>query len=41
MDMFRKIVTRHDVGMGEAYMTGDYLVDDVGAYMALVVANAR
>lgn len=41
MDMFRKIVTRHDVGMGEAYMAKDFLVDDLSGFMAVVVANAR
>lgn len=41
MDMFRKIVTRHDVGMGEAYMAKDFLVDDLGSFLAVVVANAR
>ncbi len=30
MDMFKKIVIKHDVGMGEAFMDGDYLVDDIG-----------
>lgn len=41
MDMFRKVVQRTDVGLGEAYMDGDYMVDDVAALMALMVANAR
>lgn len=41
MDMFRKVVQRTDVGLGEAYMDGDYLVDDLGSFMALMVANAR
>jgi hypothetical protein len=30
MSLFKKIVVKHDVGMGEAYMDGDYLVDDLG-----------
>lgn len=30
MDMFRKIVVKHDVGMGEAYMDGDFVADDLG-----------
>lgn len=30
MDMFKKIVIKHDVGMGEAYMDGDYLCDNLG-----------
>lgn len=25
-DLFRKVVTRHDTGLGEAYMDGDYEV---------------
>ena len=29
MDMFKKIVVKHDVGMGEAYMDGDYLADNM------------
>ncbi|GBF87498.1 cyclopropane fatty acid synthase [Raphidocelis subcapitata] len=41
MAAFKKIVFKHDVGMGEAYMDGDYVVDDLGALLALVVANAR
>ena len=32
-----QIVSRTDVGLGEAYMAGDYLVDDLGAFMALMV----
>lgn len=35
------MVQRTDVGLGEAYMDGDYLVDDLGSFMALMVANAR
>jgi hypothetical protein len=30
MAMFKKIVVKHDVGMGEAYMDGDYVADDLG-----------
>jgi hypothetical protein len=30
MGMFKKIVVKHDVGMGEAYMDGDYVVDNLG-----------
>lgn len=41
MSMFRKIVIRHDTGMGEAYMDGDYECDDIGAFLAVVTANAR
>jgi hypothetical protein len=36
-----QIVQRTDVGLGEAYMDGDYLVDDLGSFMALMVCNAR
>jgi hypothetical protein len=32
-----QIVCRTDVGLGEAYMSGDYLVDDLGGFMALMV----
>lgn len=39
-DFFYKILTRHDTGLGEAYMRGDILVDDVGALMAVITANA-
>ncbi|KAI8475498.1 MAG: cyclopropane fatty acid synthase [Monoraphidium minutum] len=41
MALFKKIVVKHDVGMGEAYMDGDYIADNLGALLALVVANAR
>ncbi|GIL82213.1 hypothetical protein Vretimale_7189 [Volvox reticuliferus] len=40
MDFFRKVVFRHDVGMGEAYMAGDFEADSLGGFMAVVVANA-
>ncbi|KXZ44875.1 hypothetical protein GPECTOR_61g828 [Gonium pectorale] len=40
MDFFRKIVLRHDVGMGEAYMDGDFEVDSLGGFMGVVTANA-
>lgn len=30
MALFKKIVVKHDVGMGEAYMDGDYLCDNLG-----------
>jgi hypothetical protein len=36
-----QIVQRTDVGLGEAYMDGDYLVDDLSCFMALMVSNAR
>ena len=41
MDMFFKIITRHDTGLGEAYMAGDFVTDDLGAFMAVMTANAR
>ena len=28
---FRKVVSRHDTGMGESYMDGDYEVQDTNA----------
>lgn len=37
---FRALATRHDVGLGEAYMRGDIEVDDLGSLMAVAVANA-
>ncbi|GFR51020.1 hypothetical protein Agub_g13347 [Astrephomene gubernaculifera] len=40
MDFFRKIVLRHDVGLGEAYMAGDFEADSLGALMAVLLANA-
>ncbi|EIE24233.1 cyclopropane fatty acid synthase [Coccomyxa subellipsoidea C-169] len=40
MAFFRKVITRHDTGLGEAYMDGDFLVDDLGALLAAVTANA-
>lgn len=39
-DFFYKVMTRHDTGLGEAYMRGDVIVDDVGALMAVITANA-
>eukprot|EP00879_Flechtneria_rotunda_P033158 GHRR01036696.1.p1 GENE.GHRR01036696.1~~GHRR01036696.1.p1 ORF type:complete len:424 (+),score=170.94 GHRR01036696.1:203-1474(+) len=41
MNLFKKIVQRTDVGLGEAYMDGDFLVDDLAGFMAITVANAR
>ena len=37
---FKKIITRHDTGMGESYMDGDYEVDNLGALLAVATANA-
>ena len=39
--MFFRVITRHDTGLGEAYMHGDFTVDDLGAFMAVMTANAR
>lgn len=36
-----QIVQRTDVGLGEAYMDGDFLVNDLAGFMAVMVANAR
>jgi hypothetical protein len=36
-----QIVCRTDVGLGEAYMAGDYLVDDLGGFMALMVSSCE
>ena len=38
--MFTKILSKHDGGMGEAYMDGDYKVDDLAGLVAVLVANA-
>ena len=41
-DMFFKIITRHDSGLGEAYTDGDFTVKgDLGCFMAIMTANAR
>lgn len=40
-DFFFKIVLRHDSGLGDAYMAGDFVVDDLGALLAVLTANAR
>lgn len=37
---FRKVILRHDTGMGESYMDGDYEVDDLGKLLAVATANA-
>jgi len=39
-DMFYLVVTRHDTGLGEAYIRGDFEVDDLGALLAVITANA-
>lgn len=40
-DFFYKVMTRHDTGLGEAYMQNDFTVDCLGAFMAVVTANAQ
>ena len=40
-DFFYKVMTRHDTGLGEAYMQNDYSVDNLGAFMAVITANAH
>ncbi|PNH10244.1 Cyclopropane-fatty-acyl-phospholipid synthase [Tetrabaena socialis] len=40
MDFFRKMVLRHDVGLGESYMAGDYEADSLGGFIAVLSANA-
>eukprot|EP01025_Chloroclados_australasicus_P005212 TRINITY_DN11504_c0_g2_i5.p1 TRINITY_DN11504_c0_g2~~TRINITY_DN11504_c0_g2_i5.p1 ORF type:complete len:1114 (+),score=82.38 TRINITY_DN11504_c0_g2_i5:37-3378(+) len=37
---FEKVVKRHDIGLGEAYMQEYFEVDDIGGFMAVMVANA-
>jgi cyclopropane-fatty-acyl-phospholipid synthase len=37
---FYKVMTRHDTGLGEAYMHNDFSVDNLGAFMAVITANA-
>ncbi|KAG2492394.1 hypothetical protein HYH03_009340 [Edaphochlamys debaryana] len=39
MDFFRKVVLKHDVGLGEAYMEGMY-DGDLDSMMAVLTANA-
>ncbi|GFH05862.1 amino_oxidase domain-containing protein [Haematococcus lacustris] len=41
MDFFRKIVMRHDTGLGEAYMDKDFEADNLGGFMAVILANAH
>ncbi|KAF5839621.1 cyclopropane fatty acid synthase [Dunaliella salina] len=41
LDFFRKIVLRHDTGLGEAYMDKDFEVDSIGGMMAVIVLNAH
>ncbi|GFH08373.1 amino_oxidase domain-containing protein, partial [Haematococcus lacustris] len=41
MDFFRKIVMRHDTGLGEAYMDKDFEAGNLGGFMAVILANAH
>lgn len=49
MAFFRKVITRHDTGLGESYMDGDYEVvqglggcgGDLGSLIAVATANAH
>jgi cyclopropane fatty-acyl-phospholipid synthase-like methyltransferase len=48
VSFFRKIITRHDTGLGESYMDGDFEVieglsgsGDLGSLMAVITANAH
>lgn len=48
VSFFRKIILRHDTGLGESYMDGDFEVipglggsGDLGSLMAVVTANAN
>lgn len=36
-----KVITKHDTGLGEAWMDGSIVCKDPGALMAVLVANAR
>lgn len=38
---FPKVLARHDTGMGESYMDGDYEVNSLGGLLAIATANAR
>ena len=48
VSFFRKIISRHDTGLGESYMEGDFEVigglsgsGDLGSMMAVITANAH
>jgi hypothetical protein len=36
-----QVVVKHDTGMGESYMDGDYECDSWGGFLAVAVANAN
>lgn len=38
--MFVKLLTKHDVGLGESYMDEDFKVDSLPGLVAVLVANA-
>ncbi len=38
-DMFKKIVRYWDVGLGEGYQAGDYEVDDLVAFISIIILN--
>ncbi|GAX82389.1 hypothetical protein CEUSTIGMA_g9817.t1 [Chlamydomonas eustigma] len=40
-DFFRKIILRHDTGLGEAYMERDFETDSIGGLMSVILANAE
>ncbi|CAG9462248.1 unnamed protein product [Pedinophyceae sp. YPF-701] len=40
MDFFWKCITRHDTGVGEAWMDGDWTCANPAAFMAVLTANA-
>lgn len=40
MTMFRKLVFRMDTGLAEAFMDGDFAVDDIGSLMSIAAENA-
>lgn len=40
MKMFKKCVTRHDTGLAEAFMNGDFEATDLGGLMAIAATNA-
>ncbi|KAG1678525.1 hypothetical protein FOA52_014559 [Chlamydomonas sp. UWO 241] len=40
-DFFKKAVTRHDTGLGEAYMERDFETNELGGLMAVLLANVE
>ncbi|GMH42872.1 hypothetical protein BSKO_10791 [Bryopsis sp. KO-2023] len=41
MNLFKKCILRHDTGLGEAYMDGDFEVDNLGGLMAIAAENVH